>query len=359
MRTAVVILNWNTRHFLSRFLPTLIDSVRGTDAEIIVADNGSTDASVELLREEFPELRCIALAENLGFTGGYNKAIAQLLADPAGRPEYILLINSDIELEPGWLEPLVDYMDKHPDCGVCGPKLHALEADGPVYTKSQRFEYAGAAGGYLDRYGFPFCRGRVLGLTETDCGQYGDSDSLMWVSGACLMTRSSLWERLGGLDSRFFAHMEEIDYCWRAQLCGYSIACVTQSCVYHLGGGTLPNSSVFKLKLNYRNSLLMLEKNLAPTIGKAGAERLLKRRMFIDRLTSIAYLLTGSKEKYKAVLDAHEEFRQMRSTGDKSPATGAQVRGIAGFSIIVQYALRGKRIFKYLRRYEDNNPRCR
>ena len=295
MRTAVVILNWNTRHYLSRFLPALVDSVRGTDAEVIVADNGSDDGSLELMAESFPDIRCIRIGENLGFTGGYNRAISEILSETSEKPEYLLLINSDILVEEAWLEPLVSYMDSNPSCGICGPKLHALEVDKDEFLKSSRFEYAGAAGGKLDRYGFPFCRGRVLGSVEEDFGQYSDSEDLMWISGACMMTRSSLWEKSGGLDSRFFAHMEEIDFCWRAQLQGYKVACVTESCVYHLGGGTLPNSSPFKLKLNYRNSLLMLEKNLPASIGIKAARNRLRTRMLIDRCAALAYLLTGRK----------------------------------------------------------------
>lgn len=359
MRTAVVILNWNTRQYLSRFLPALIDSVRGTDAEIIVADNGSEDGSTLLLSEEFPDTPCIALGENLGFTGGYNRAMAELLAHSTYRPEYLLLINSDILVEKGWLEPLVAYMDSHPECGVCGPRLLALDVNGDKYTKSRRFEYAGAAGGYLDRYIFPFCRGRVLGKTEEDRGQYSSSDNLMWVSGACLLTRASLWEKLGGLDERFFAHMEEIDYCWRAQLQGYRIACVSESCVYHLGGGTLPNSSPFKLKLNYRNSLLMMEKNLPATIGEKAAGRRMRTRLLIDNCAALSYLLAGKKESRRAVLQAHEEFRKMKGETSAHGGGCAEVRGLTDFSIIAQFALRGKGIFKYLRHYEDNNSRCR
>lgn len=358
MRTAVVILNWNTREYLSRFLPALYESVRDGDAEVIVADNGSSDGSVELMESEFPHIRCIALGENLGFTGGYNKAISLLLSDRSARPEYLVLINSDILVEKGWLEPLAAYMDGHAECGVCGPKLHALEKWNGDYAKSERFEYAGAAGGMLDRYGFPFCRGRVLGRTEEDGGQYGSSDSLMWVSGACLMTRASLWERLGGLDPRFFAHMEEIDYCWRSQLEGYRIACVAESCVYHLGGGTLPNNSPFKLKLNYRNSLLMLEKNLPATIGGKAAARSLRVRKMIDRCAAAAYMISGKKDSYKAVVHAHKEYKEMRVESPRIQK-GREVRGIADCSIIVQSALKGKNIFKYLRRYEDNYPRCR
>lgn len=357
MRTAVVILNYNTRHYLSRFLPALIDSIKGRDAEIIVADNASRDGSLELMASEFPQIRTMALGSNLGFTGGYNKALGLLLEEP-DRPEYLVLINSDILVEPAWLYPLVEYMDSHPDCGACAPKLHALSIRDSETIKSDSFEYAGAAGGYLDRHGYPFCRGRVMGRIEKDHGQYDREAALMWVSGACLMTRSSLWERLGGLDPRFFAHMEEIDYCWRAQLAGYRIACVSGSCVYHLGGGTLANDSPFKLKLNYRNGLLMLDNNLAATVGPKRARRIIRMRRIIDRCASLSYLLRGRLECFKAVGQAHREYRQMRQPVAPTAANAA-VDGIADFSIIVQSALRADKIFKYLRRYEDSHSRCR
>lgn len=357
MRTAVIILNWNTRDYLSRFIPALADSLKGRNAELIVADNGSSDGSTEMMAKEFPDIRTIALESNFGFTGGYNRAVRLLLDSVSPLPEYLVLINSDILVKEGWLEPLTEYMDSHPDCGVCGPKLHALSIrDGKTVT-SDSFEYAGAAGGYLDRFGFPFCRGRVMQRTEMDCGQYDAHADLMWVSGACLMTRRSLWEELGGLDERFFAHMEEIDFCWRAQRLGYRIACVSGSCVHHLGGGTLSNGSPFKLKLNYRNSLLMLEKNLPGTIGARRAGCLLMIRRLIDRCASLCYLMSGRKECYKAVCEAHREYRQMR--GERTAAGRTEVDGICGFSIIVQSLLRGDGVFKYIRSYEDSHSRCR
>ena len=229
MRTAVVILNWNTRDYLERFLPPLLGSLRGLDAAVVVADNASTDGSRELLAERFPQLRTLFFEENLGFTGGYNRAFDALLAGPDA-PEYLVLLNSDIEVQDGWLEPLVDWMDTHPDYAACGPKLHALVPDGDGFRRTDRFEYAGAAGGLLDRYGFPFCRGRVLSRTETDAGQYDSPADVLWVSGACLLVRAAAWRGIGGLDGRFFAHMEEIDWCWRAWLAGWRVGVVPQSC---------------------------------------------------------------------------------------------------------------------------------
>ena len=252
MKTAVVILNWNTKGYLQQFLPGLIASTEGMDAEVIVADSASTDGSLEMLYHEFPTVRQIRLDRNYGFTGGYNRALAQVEAD------YYVLINSDIEVPQDWLKPLVAWMDSHPKCGACGPKLLS-------WHDRTRFEYAGAAGGLLDRYGYPFCRGRVMKKVERDEGQYDTPADVFWVSGACLMVRSRLWKKLGGLDDRFFAHMEEIDLCWRLQLAGYRVTVVPASYVYHIGGGTLPNDSPAKLRFNYRNNLLLLENNLAKT----------------------------------------------------------------------------------------------
>lgn len=312
MKTAVVILNWNTKDYLERFLPGLISSVHGPDAEVIVADSASTDGSMEMLEEKFPDVRRIILDDNYGFTGGYNRALQQVEA------EYYVLINSDIEVQEGWLEPLVEWMDTHPDCGACGPKLKS-------WYDRDSFEYAGAAGGLMDRWGYTFCRGRVMKKVEKDYGQYDSPADVFWVSGACLMTRSSLWKRLGGLDDRFFAHMEEIDYCWRLQLEGYRISIVPMSEVYHLGGGTLPSDSPWKLKLNYRNNLLLLDNNLAKTFVTDGekpaaalghARRKILWRMLLDGASAAVYLLSGKTSYFKAVLDAHREFRSLKSVTD-------------------------------------------
>lgn len=354
MKTAVVILNWNTVEYLRAFLPPLLKSVEGMDAEFVVADNASSDGSVQMLSRDFPEVKVLPLDSNYGFTGGYNRAIAQLLED--SDPDYIVLLNSDIEVPQGWLEPLVGHMDSHPECGVCGPKLHALLEEAGSYVRSARFEYAGAAGGWLDRFGYPYCRGRVLSKTEADNGQYDSLKNVMWVSGACLMTRSSLWRQLSGLDERFFAHMEEIDFCWRARLEGWKVTVVPDSCVYHLGGGTLPKTSAFKLKLNYRNGLLMLDNNLARCCGSTRAKLTIFARMVLDGMSAAVYLLSGRTEYVKAVLDAHSEFRRMRNgrTGErKAPANTAE--GLGKVCIILQAALRGNGIFNYLKRYEDSH----
>lgn len=366
MRTAVIILNWNTRDYLRRFLPPLVESLKGLDAEVVVADNASRDGSVEMLHSEFPDIRTISLSENFGFTGGYNRAVECLLADES--PEYLVLINSDVEVMPGWLQPLVAHLDSHPECGVCGPKLLALRESDGTFRKTGEFEYAGAAGGLIDRYGYPFCRGRVLGRTESDSGQYDGTHPAFWVSGACLMTRSSLWVQMGGLDGRFFAHMEEIDYCWRAHLAGYGVDVVADSRVWHLGGGTLPQTSPFKLKLNFRNSLLMLENNLEATVGKREARRIMRCRKFMDFCAAAVYLLCGKLPSVRAVNDAYREYRVLRSEGagkrgdapacraDRpSCAKGQPLPGMFPFSIVMKAALHGKGIFGYLRNYENNH----
>lgn len=315
MRTAVVILNWNTRDYLKKWIPALIESCEGRDAAVIVADSHSTDGSLEMLSEEFPQVRQIALSDNFGFTGGYNRALAQIEA------EFFVLINSDIEVSPGWLDALLDWMDSHPECGVCGPKLLSM-------NQRDRFEYAGAAGGYLDFFGFPFCRGRVLSRTETDKGQYDSPAPVSWVSGACLMVRSSLWKELGGLDDRFFAHMEEIDFCWRARCLGSEIWNVPQSVVWHLGGGTLPQKSPEKLFLNFRNNLLMLDGNLP-----AASRWLIPLRMVMDGAAAAMWLLTGRKKYFRAVVRAHDSFRELRRKNEK----GKKINMLSHKLIAIEY----------------------
>lgn len=359
MKTAVVILNWNTEGFLKEFLPGLLHSVKNVEgAEVIVADNASTDGSMTVMKECFPTVRTIELEKNFGFTGGYNKAFDQIDS------EYFLLINSDIEVTDGWLEPLVLWMDNHPECGACAPKLHS-------WQEREKFEYAGAAGGYIDMFGYPFCRGRVMKRLETDSGQYDSPADVFWATGACLMVRSSLYRKLGGLDERFFAHMEEIDLCWRMQLEGYKITVVPQSVVYHVGGGTLPASSPFKLFLNYRNNLMMLENNLAKTFalqltgkgedmakaaakGHAKAKRRIAARRCLDWISAAVYLLTLKKDCFDAVLKAHKEYRKMRISPTvqdimaylKEFGESASVKGIYRKWIVLESMLKGDKIFQ-------------
>ena len=350
MRTAVVILNWNTKDYLRRFLPGLLQSLEGLDAEAIVADSASTDGSMEMTAEEFPEIRRIPLEQNYGFTGGYNRALGQVEA------EYFVLLNSDIEVSQDWLQPLVEWMDSHPECGICGSKLLSFQDRGS-------FEYAGAAGGFLDAYGYPFCRGRVLKRLDRDRGQYDSPARVLWVSGACLMIRSSLWKALGGLDDRFFAHMEEIDLCWRAQLRGQQVWVVPESKVYHLGGGTLSPSSPWKLELNYRNNLLLLGNNLAMTYASRGsaprkalrkASCLIARRKILDCLSALAYLLMLKPSFAAAVVRGHRGYRHLRREPELKEVERCyrerpEVRGLSDVHILAASACRrGNKIFDWL-----------
>ncbi len=315
MKTAIVILNWNTKGFLEKFLPPLLGSI-GPEAEVIVADNASTDGSVELMKEKFPNVGAMFFSKNRGYTGGYNRALMQIKSD------YYVLMNSDVEVPEHWLEPLEEWMDSHPECGICAPKLRS-------YTDRDMFEYAGAAGGYIDKYGYPYCRGRMLKRLEKDCGQYDTPENVFWVSGACLMIRSELFHKLGGLDDRFFAHMEEIDLCWRAQLSGYRVTVIPASTVYHVGGGSLPAGSPKKLYLNYRNNLLMLRKNLGKTlaledfrhggkadesasVGERKARRIVHTRMLMDGASAAVYFFTFRWKCLKAVFKAHQDVRKIR-----------------------------------------------
>lgn len=366
MTTAVVILNWNGRGFLESYLPGVVSSLKSCPGvTVVVADNGSTDDSASYVRDTFPDVIWLPLGVNHGFAKGYNEALKFVRAD------CFLLLNSDIRVEPGWFEPLEEWMELHPDCGICGPKLHK---EGP---DSDSFEYAGAAGGYIDRYGYPFCRGRVMTMTEKDEGQYDLPADVLWVSGAALMIRSSLFFELGGFWEPFFAHMEEIDLCWRARSAGWRVSVVPRSVVYHIGGASLPASNPYKTFLNYRNNLLLMDRNMPfvmslnmafnvfarevdpdegadfyglcsdvyhsyDTESRTGMLRLfveygagysaslIRFRMFLDLLSAVVYLMQGKYSFFKAVLRAHREFRRMRckpSFGDVAGAVETVLKG--------------------------------
>ena len=226
MKVSVVILNWNGCDMLRTFLPSVVRYSKGEGIEVCVADNGSTDASVEMLRQDFPSVRVILLDQNHGFADGYNLALQQVEAD------YVVLLNSDVEVTEHWLEPMIAYLDIHPEVAACQPKIRS-------WRQKDHFEYAGAAGGFLDKYGYPFCRGRIMGVVEKDEGQYDKVIPSFWATGAALVIRRADYKEVGGLDGRFFAHMEEIDLCWRLRSRGREIVCVPQSKVYHVGGATL------------------------------------------------------------------------------------------------------------------------
>lgn len=294
-KVAVVILNWNGKALLEQFLPSVMQYTDQNLAEIVVADNASTDDSVSFLNQYYPAIRVIRLKENYGFAEGYNQALTQIDA------EYSLLLNSDVEVVENWLEPLVEFMDNNPDVGAVQPKLR-------WQRHKDLFEYAGAAGGYLDKYGYPFCRGRILGIVEKDNGQYDTIKDVFWASGACFLIRTNEFFEFGGFDSLFFAHMEEIDLCWRINARGKRIVCVSESTVYHVGGATLAEESPRKTFLNFRNNLLMLYKNLP----KEQLTTALRVRKYLDFLAMLQFYLTGKLANGKAVRDARREFKQTK-----------------------------------------------
>lgn len=295
MKTSVVILNWNGAEMLRRFLPSVIAYSQGEGVEICVADNASSDNSCEVIEREFPEVRLIRLSENYGFAEGYNRALQQIDA------EYVVLLNSDVEVTSGWLEPMTDYLDKHPQVAVCQPKLLSFQ-------EKSCFEYAGAAGGFIDKYGYPFCRGRIFDVIESDHGQYDDIIPVFWATGAALLIRLQVYREVGGLDGRFFAHMEEIDLCWRLRSRGYGIVCLPFSKVYHVGGATLKKENPRKTLLNFRNNLIMLYKNLPEN----ELYRVMRVRLFLDYLAAFVFLLKGDKNNSLAVLRARKEYMSMR-----------------------------------------------
>jgi GT2 family glycosyltransferase len=291
MKLSIVILNWNGSAHLKHFLPSVVTHSNFDWVEIVVADNGSTDDSCALIEREFPTIKLIRLTENYGFAAGYNFALQDNNAD------YILLLNSDVEVTKNWLNPLVALMDQDPQIGACQPKILSLQSP-------NHFEYAGASGGFIDRLGYPFCRGRIINHQEEDLGQYNDSTEIFWASGAALLIRGSLWHEAKGFDPNFWAHMEEIDFCWRIKNLGYKIKIEPASTVYHLGGGSLAYGSTQKIFLNFRNNLFLLYKNLPP----GQLVKTLTPRMILDGVAAIQFLLTGQFRAVFSVLRAHAGF---------------------------------------------------
>jgi len=299
-KLAIVILNWNGEAMLRQYLPSVLQYSRD-EATIYVADNGSTDNSLDLLRHHFPDCHIIELGQNWGFAEGYNRALAQIDA------EYYLLLNSDIEATHHWLTPLLEFMDTHPNVAACQPKLLSM-------ADHDRFEYAGACGGFLDRYGYPFCRGRLFETVENDNGQYDEASPTLWATGAALLVRARIYKEVGGLDARFFAHNEEIDLCWRMRIKGYEVWCLPDSHVYHLGGGTLPKGNPMKTFLNFRNNLTMLYKCLP----QRDLRRVMLVRWLLDYVAAWQMLLLQHNlGDFLAVYRARRAFRRWRKDFDK------------------------------------------
>lgn len=331
---AIVILNWNGRHFLERFLPGVIQNSQldSHRVEVIVADNGSTDDSIAWLKATFPTIRTIEFSQNHGFTGGYNLALKEV------EPDYYLLLNSDIEVEPGWLKPMLDFMDSTPHAAACMPKVLSQ-------THRNKFEYAGAAGGFIDLFGYPFCRGRILNVIEDDNGQYDRITEVFWVTGACMLVKSKPFWEAGGLDPDFFAHMEEIDLCWRLKRRGYSVWCIPKSKVYHVGGGTLPNNNPRKVYFNHRNNLAMLLKNL----NRSRLIPVMVTRYFLDIASAFGYALTGKPSFSWSVLKAHLYFARwaIRIIKKRREIKEPKI-AVYPYSIIFQFFVRKRRIYSQL-----------
>jgi len=329
----VVILTWNNFDFIRRFLPVMVDHTPPDQAAIMIADNGSTDASLEWISAHYPQIEILTLGQNYGFTGGYLRALRQVKTSLA------VLMNSDIEVRPGWIEPLLE-IARSAKVGAVMPKI--------LFQKDPSlFEYAGASGGYIDRYGYPFCRGRLFDRVEKDQGQYDQPANVFWASGACMMLSMKAYREAGELDEGFFAHMEEIDLCWRMQLRGYEIKVNPASEVWHVGGGTLPNEHPHKLFLNFRNSLLMLHKNLA----KQERFKTLLIRMLLDGVAAIKYLLAGKWHFFSAVLKAHMAFHRLRkhTKNQHSSLKLTALTGVYPGSVVYQYFIRGKKSFAALK----------
>ncbi len=331
---AIVILNWNGLSFLKAFLPGILES-KYTNLKVIVGDNASTDESVPYLKINFPHVQVIQNDRNYGFAEGYNRVLEQVKSD------YYILLNSDVEVSPNWIKPIIEAMEKDPRIAAAQPKIKSQ-------TAPDCFEYAGAAGGFLDRFGFPFCRGRIFDVIEQDHGQYNNSKEIFWASGAALFVKRKCWEEVGGLDPDFFAHMEEIDVCWRLKNLGYKIIYCPSTEVYHVGGGTLNSTNPFKTYLNFRNNLYLLQKNLPAN----EVYLMLFVRIWIDFVAWIHFLLSGEFKFAWAINKAHFNFfKNYRHTANKR--TGNQLpylkhTGVYQSSIVWAFFMKKIRIFKDL-----------
>jgi GT2 family glycosyltransferase len=334
-RVAVLILNYNGEQHLKKFLPSIITNSAG--CEIIVGDNNSADNSLEILEKDFPDVRIIKLDKNYGYAGGYNKLIAQL------DHEFIALVNSDIEATPGWIDPLVSILDSEPNVAAVQPKIRS-------YNNREEFEYAGAGGGFMDQYGYPFCRGRVFNTLEEDKGQYNDACRIFWASGACFIIRKSVFNEFDGFDDDFFAHMEEIDLCWRINNSGYSINYCGESTVFHLGGGTLNYTNSKKTYLNFRNGWMMLLKNLP----NASRTKLLYTRWLLDIVSIFFFLIQFQFKNAYSVIKAHIYIRrnlgmiQLKRSKSINNRENEAIITPTKFSLVWQYYIKGKKRYSEL-----------
>jgi GT2 family glycosyltransferase len=331
-KTAIVILNWNTRKHLETFLPFLVKYSSSGDVEIIVADNASTDDSVEFLKANYPHIRLILLDKNYGFAEGYNLALKHVDA------EYYIILNSDIEVTENWIPPLIDLLEKNPEIAACMPKLRS-------YFNRNYFEYAGSAGGYIDKYGYPFCKGRIFQTLEKDEGQYDGIHQVFWATGACMVIKAKVFREMGGFDPYFFAHQEEIDLCWRLQNKGYKIYCNTQSVLYHWGGGTLPKSNPHKTYLNFRNNLVLLFKNLPRTKWY----QILFIRLVLDGIAALRFAVGSQPGEFWAVFRAHLSFYKYLIEHKSNKTSNKPLSLIYPKNIVIQYYIRKKRFFSELK----------
>ena len=336
-KLAIVILNWNGEKMLRQYLPSVLQYSRD-EATVYVADNASTDNSLDLLRTHFPEVKLIVLEKNWGFAEGYNKALRQIDA------EYYLLLNSDIEVTHHWLTPMIEFLDTHDDVAACQPKLLS------IFDKDS-FEYAGASGGYLDRFGYPFCRGRIFETVERDNGQYDYAADILWATGAALVIRARDYWDAGALDGRFFAHNEEIDLCWRLRIMGRRIVCLPESYVYHVGGGTLPKGNPMKTFLNFRNNLTMLYKCLPD----GELEYVMRWRWFLDYLAAWETLVVNRNVgDFKAIYRARRAFKRWKKdfADDRrriqESRVAKQIPEQKRFSLLWQYYAKGRKTFRQL-----------
>jgi GT2 family glycosyltransferase len=334
IKTAVVILNWNGIPWLQKFLAIVVKFSAGMDTVVYLADNGSTDGSAEWVSNNFNDVRIIRIESNQGFAGGYNLALKQITA------KYFVLLNSDAEVTEGWLDPMIKHLDQNPDVASCQPKIRS-------FHNRDYFEYAGAAGGYIDKFGYTFCRGRIFEHIEKDFGQYDNCTDIFWSSGACMMVRSEAWVQCGGFDDDFFAHMEEVDLCWRFHLAGLRVSCVPESIVYHAGGGSLPYDSKLKTYLNFRNNLFLLFKNLPDN----KFHKTMFIRKILDGVAAIMFIIKGRTGNAKAVWKAHMDYyKNIKSLKVKRESVSNLVKDktishLVNKSIVFRFYIKGEKTF--------------